>query len=379
MERYLSDLSMIVLFSAVLAWLALVLKQPIIIGYIICGAVVGPWGLKLVKNVSFIGSVSQLGIILLLFHAGLVLHPQRLKQLLKQTSIIIFGQSLLVWAGVTLIILAFGAGLRSSLLIGMTMIFSSTILVIKLIPTTTLHHQRMGAFAIAILIAQDIIAVGVLMLVSGTGHPLFLLLKGLILGGLALAFEHFLLRRIMRRVNHYHEVLFLIALGWGLGLALAAHLIGFSPEAAAFIAGVAIAREPLALFLSEGLKQFRDFFLVFFFFVLGAQFNFGQAGGIIIPALVLSLAVMGIKIISYQTLFRLVGETKIFSREAGIRLSQSSEFALIIAAALYGLGQIDMQAWQLIQMVTVITMVASSYLVVFRYPTPLGNEGLKMD
>lgn len=379
MERYLSDLSMIVLFSAVLAWLALVLKQPIIIGYIICGAVVGPWGLKLVKNVSFIGSVSQLGIILLLFHAGLVLHPQRLKQLLKQTSIIIFGQSMLVWAGVTLIILAFGAGFKPSLLIGMTMIFSSTILVIKLIPTTTLHHQRMGAFAIAILIAQDIIAVGVLMLVSGTGHPLFLLLKGLILGGLALAFEHFLLRRIMRRVNHYHEVLFLIALGWGLGLALAAHLIGFSPEAAAFIAGVAIAREPLALFLSEGLKQFRDFFLVFFFFVLGAQFNFGQAGGIIIPALVLSLAVMGIKIISYQTLFRMVGETKVFSREAGIRLSQSSEFALIIAAALYGLGQIDMQAWQLIQMVTVITMVVSSYLVVFRYPTPLGNQGLKMD
>jgi len=168
-----------------------------------------------------------------------------------------------------------------------------------------------------------------------------------------------------------------MALGWGLGLALAAHLIGFSPEAAAFIAGVALAREPLALFLSEGLKQFRDFFLVFFFFVLGAQFNFGQAGGIIIPALILSLAVMGIKNISYQLLFRLVGETKAFSQEAGIRLSQSSEFALIIAAALYGLGHIDMQAWQLIQIVTVITMIASSYLVVFRYPTPLGAEGLQ--
>jgi Kef-type K+ transport system membrane component KefB len=377
MEKYISDISVIVVFSAVLAWLAILLKQPIIIGYIVCGAVAGPWGLKLVKDVNFIGSVSQLGIILLLFHAGLVLHPQRLKQLFKQTSIIIFGQSLLVWAGISLIILAFGAGFKSSLLIGMTMVFSSTILVIKLMPTTTLHHQRMGAYAIAILIAEDIIAVGILMLVSGTGHPLLLLAKGLVLGGAALAFEHFLLRRLMRRVQHYHEVLFLMALGWGLGLALAAHLIGFSPEAAAFIAGVALAREPLALFLSEGLKQFRDFFLVFFFFVLGAQFNFGQAGGIIIPALILSLAVMGIKNISYQLLFRLVGETKAFSQEAGIRLSQSSEFALIIAAALYGLGHIDMQAWQLIQIVTVITMIASSYLVVFRYPTPLGAEGLQ--
>ncbi|HAD81092.1 MAG: hypothetical protein A2509_07935 [Candidatus Edwardsbacteria bacterium RIFOXYD12_FULL_50_11] len=377
MEKYISDISVIVVFSAVLAWLAILLKQPIIIGYIVCGAVAGPWGLKLVKDVNFIGSVSQLGIILLLFHAGLVLHPQRLKQLFKQTSIIIFGQSLLVWAGVFLLALLFGYSLKSGIIIGLTMIFSSTILVVKLIPTTTLHHQRMGAFAIAILIAQDIIAVGFLALISGTGHPLLLLAKGLVVGGAALAFEHFLLHGMMRRVQHYHEVLFLMALGWGLGLALAAHLIGFSPEAAAFIAGVALAREPLALFLSEGLKQFRDFFLVFFFFVLGAQFNFGQAGGIIIPALILSLAVMGIKNISYQLLFRLVGETKAFSQEAGIRLSQSSEFALIIAAALYGLGHIDMQAWQLIQIVTVITMIASSYLVVFRYPTPLGAEGLQ--
>jgi Kef-type K+ transport system membrane component KefB len=377
MEKYISDISVIVVFSAVLSWLAIISRQPLIIGYLVCGALIGPWGFKLVKDVSFVNAVSQLGIILLLFHAGLVLHPRRLKQLFRPTALITSGQSLLVWAGVFLLALVFGYSLKSGIIIGLTMIFSSTILVVKLIPTTTLHHQRMGAFAIAILIAQDIIAVGFLALISGTGHPLWLLVKGMLLAAAALAFEHFLLRKIMRRIQHYHEVLFLMALGWGLGLALAAHLIGFSPEAAAFIAGVALAREPLALFLSEGLKQFRDFFLVFFFFVLGAQFNFGQAGAIIIPALILSLAVMAIKMFSFETLFRLVGETKKFSREAGIRLSQSSEFALIIAAALFGLGHIDGRTWQMIQMVTIFTMVMSSYLVVFIYPTPLGAEGLQ--
>jgi len=377
MEKYISDISVIVVFSAVLSWLAIISRQPLIIGYVVCGALVGPWGLKLVKDVDFINSVSQLGIILLLFHAGLVLHPQRFKQLFKQATVVLLGQSLVIWVGVALIALVFGYGFKSSMLIGLTMIFTSTILVIKLIPTTTLHHQRMGAFVIAILITEDIIAVGMLMLVGGTGHPLWLLVKGVVLAAAALAFEHFLLRRIMRRVQHYHEVLFLMALGWGLGLALLAHLIGFSPEAAAFIAGVALAREPLALFLSEGLKQFRDFFLVFFFFVLGAQFNFGQAGAIIIPALILAIAVMAIKMISFGILFRVVGETKKFSREAGIRLSQSSEFALIIAAALFGLGHIDGRAWQMIQMVTIFTMVMSSYLVVFIYPTPLGAEGLQ--
>lgn len=377
MEKYISDISVIVVFSAVLSWLAIISRQPLIIGYLVCGALVGPWGFKLVKDISFVNAVSQLGIILLLFHAGLVLHPRRLKQLFKQTALITMGQSFLVWTGVSLLTLVLGYSLKSGILIGLTMIFSSTILVVKLIPTTTLHHQRMGAFAIAILIAQDIIAVGFLALISGTGHPLWLLVKGIALAAGALAIGHFLLRRIMRRVQHYHEVLFLIALGWGLGLALAGHLIGFSPEAAAFIAGVVLAREPLALFLSEGLKQFRDFFLVFFFFVLGAQFNFAQSFSTIISALILSLVVMAIKIFSFGALFRMVGESINFSKEAGVRFSQSSEFALIIAAALFGLGHIDTRTWQMIQMVTIFTMVISSYLVVFIYPTPLGAEGLQ--
>jgi Kef-type K+ transport system membrane component KefB len=377
MEKYISDISVIVVFSAALSWLAIVSRQPLIIGYLVCGALAGPWGLKLVKDVDFINAVSQLGIILLLFHAGLVLHPRRLKQLFRQTAMITLSQSLLVWLGVVLFLLAFGFGFRFAWLVGLTMIFSSTILVVKLIPTTTLHHQKMGAFAIAILIAQDMIAVGFLSLMSGQGHPLLLLVKGIALAGTALAFEHFLLRRIMRRAQHYHEALFLIALAWGLGLALAGHLIGFSPEAAAFIGGVLLAREPLALFLSEGLKQFRDFFLVFFFFVLGAQFNFARAGDVILPALILSLAVMIFKVVSFGALFRLAGETGKFSREAGIRLSQCSEFALIIAASLFALGHIDERSWQIIQLVTIVTMIISSYLTVFLYPTPLGAEGLQ--
>lgn len=377
MENYIGDISLIVVISAILSWLAIIFRQPLIIGYLVCGALVGPWGLGLVHDVEFVNSVSQMGIILLLFHAGLVLHPQRLKQLFRQTMFITAGQSLAVWVGTTLLLMAMGFGFVPSGLVGLTMIFSSTILVVKLIPTTTLHHQKMGAYAIAILIAQDLMAVIVLMLIGGTGHPLVLLVKGLLLTAACFGFEHLILRRMMRWIQHFHEALFLMALGWGLGLALLSHLIGFSPEASAFIAGVALAREPLALFLSEGLKLLRDFFLVFFFFVLGAQFNFSQAGGILLPVMVLSLSTMAIKLFSFGALFRLAGETTKFSREAGIRLSQSSEFALIIAASLFARGFIGDRAWQIIQMTTIFTMVASSYLVVFIYPTPLGKEGLQ--
>lgn len=380
MHQALLDISVIVAASALLAWLAVVLRQPIIMAYVAGGMLAGPWGFKLVSGTEFIDAVSQFGIILLLFHAGVVLPPRRLGQLFRQTLVVTLGQFLLTWTGATLLSLALGFGLKSSALVGLSMIFGSTILLLKLIPTNTLHHQRMGAFAVAVLLADDILAVSILSLLSGVGHPALLLAKGLMLAAAAFVTEHLVLRRMMVRAEHYHEVLFLMALGWGVGMAMAAHFIGFSPVVAAFIAGVALARGPLAVFLAEGLKMFRDFFLVFFFFVLGAQFNFGQAGAIILPSLALALAVMSFKVLGFSTLFRLVGEAKKFSWEAGIRMSQGSEFALVIAAALHGLGHIDLRAWQVIQITIIITMVISSYLVVFLLPTPLGvTRGMKQD
>lgn len=380
MPPALVDISIIVAVSALLAWLAVVLRQPLIIAYVVCGILAGPWGLKLVSSSEFIDAVSQFGIILLLFHAGTVLHPRRLRELALKTMTITLGQCLTSWALVFATGWLLGLGPRPSLYLSLALMFSSTILVIKLLPTVTLHHQRMGAYAIAILIIQDILAVLWVMFIGGRGNPLAIFLKGALLASLTLLGEQYVLRPMMMLAERYREMLFLLSLGWGLGLAWVGQAIGFSPQVAAFVAGVALARSPLALFISEGLKLFRDFFLVFFFFVLGAQLDLpAMKFGLLAAAVLVPVIILG-RYLGFFALFRLHGETKTFAHEAGLRLSQASEFALIIALAAQHYGRIDGRLVQIIMLATLLSMIISSYLVVFLLPTPLGiTEGKKQD
>lgn len=380
MPRALLDIGVIVAASALLAWLAVVLRQPIIMSYVACGVLVGPWGLRMVADIEFIDAVSQFGIILLLFHAGVVLHPRRLRELAVKATAVTLGQALLTLALATTYGLMAGRGWGQSLILGLALAFSSTILVIKLMPTVALHHQRMGAYSIAILILQDLLAVGALMFMGGRSHPGLLVLKGAAILLLSMALERWVLRPAMAQVERYRELLFLLAIGWGMGMAYLAHEVGFSPEATAFIAGVALARSPLSLFLSEGLKLFRDFFLVFFFFVMGARMNLANLPAAALPAAGLAALLILSKYLGFYGLFRASGENPPFAREAGLRLAQSSEFALIIAIAALRYGRIDGGTAELIQLATLITMVVSSYLVVFLYPTPLGvTRGMKQD
>lgn len=380
MPQALLDISIIVAASAMLAWLAAVLRQPIIVAYVACGILAGPSVLGLVSGTEFIDAVSQFGIILLLFHAGVVMHLRRLKQLAFKAAAVTMGQ-----AAVTLVLVAgfgmlAGLGLGESLILGLALSFSSTILVIKLMPTVALHHQRMGAFAIAILILQDLTAVAALMFIGGRSHPALLMLKGVLIFLLSLTFERWALRPAMMLIERYRELLFLLAIGWGMGMAYLAGRVGFSPEATAFIAGLALARSPLALFLSEGLKLFRDFFLVFFFFVLGARMDLAGLPSAAPMAALMSVVLVLSKYLGFYSLFRATGEEHGFAREAGLRLSQSSEFALILAMAALRHGRIGQGTSSLIQLTTLITMIASSYLVVFLLPTPLGvTGGMKQD
>ncbi|HKL22195.1 MAG TPA: cation:proton antiporter, partial [Tichowtungia sp.] len=273
----------------------------------------------------------------------------------------------------------------SSILIGLTLIFSSTILVLKLLPTTALHHKRMGAYCIAILIAQDLLAIGMLVfLEAGQGSTLLewalLPVKGSALIAAAFAAEQLILRRVMAWSSRFHETLQLLAISWCLGVAIAAEYLGLSYEIGAFIAGVALARSPLSFFLSEQLKPFRDFFLVFFFFVLGTRFDPATCSSLMIPALLLTLLMMGVKYVNFRTLFGWVGEEKKFAHETGMRLAQASEFSLILVLAEQRVGLLDERAFQLVQLVTVFSLIASSCIVVARFPSPLAtNPKLKQD
>lgn len=373
-------ISAIVVCSSLLAWLACRVRQPIILAYFLCGVLMGPAGFKLIPNVEPLEPISRIGVALLLFLAGMVLHPDRLLKFFRTASIVTLADSALVWLLVFAGMRLWGFEIRDSVVAGVALMYSSTILVIKLLPTTTLHQQHMGSICIAVLIAEDLIAVLALMFIGAEfeGSRWYALLRLPVMVVLltigAVLFEQHIVRRMMRAADRYNEVMIMLCLGWCVGVATLAEMIHVSYEVGAFIAGVSMARGKIALILSEQLKPLRDFFLMFFFFILGAMFDITQMGDIWLPATLLAVGILLIRPLWVRLLLRRAGEEKTFSREASIRLGQASEFSLIIAMAAWHSGHVSASMLRLIQLTTVITMLLSSYLVIFKYPTPLGTK-----
>jgi len=376
------DLAAVISVAAFLSWLSLMLRQPVILGYILCGVLVGPWGLSLVQDVQFVDEVGRVGVTLLLFLAGLVLHPQKLTQLFRETVRVTIINSVILFifgAGLTRL---FEFSVQESAIAGLACMFSSTILVVKLLPTTALHQQRMGAVCIAILIGQDLLAVICLLFIAGLGtgaisFALWLPVKAVVLIALAFWFEKWALRRMLRSSDHFHETLYLLCIGWCLAVAMAAEWLGLSQEVGAFVAGVAMARSPVSRFLSEGLKPLRDFFLVLFFFALGARLNLTVFPSVLLPAALLAAVMMVAKPAVTYALLKRAGEAEAFAREAGVRLGQASEFSLILALAAEDRGLIGVRAAQMVQVAAFLTLIASSYWMVLRLPTPLGRGRLQ--
>ncbi|MBN1557817.1 MAG: cation:proton antiporter [Lentisphaerae bacterium] len=378
MDNIFTLMSVVVACSALLAWIASQSHQPILIAYFACGILLGPEGLGLVASVELLHDMSRLGVMLLLFLAGLVLHPDRLLTFFRKAAVITLAGSALNWMLIFALLRAWGYPQEDSAVAAAALMFSSTILVVKLLPTTTLHQKRMGSICIAVLIAQDIVAVVALLFLgpqplSGAPGPLvWLALKAVLLIVLAVPGEQFLLRRMMRRADRYAEVLIMLCLGWCVGIAFLGALLGIPHEVGAFLAGVTLARGKIALILSEQLKPLRDFFLMFFFFALGAALEFGHLRDVWLPALAAALLICCTRPLWLRFLFRRLGETPPFATETAVRLGQASEFALVIAVAAFESGRMSAGVAHLVELATVLTMLISSYAVVLRYPTPIG-------
>ena len=202
---------------------------------------------------------------------------------------------------------------------------------------------------------------------------------------LALAALSYLVARqvlipLMRRFDTIQEYLFLTTIGWCLGIAQLGSWLGLSYEMGAFIAGVTLATSPVSTFIAESLKPLRDFFLIMFFFSLGASFNISMLPDIFIPAAVLAMLMLTAKPLIFSGLLRGSGESKGLSNEIGVRLGQVSEFSLLIAVLALNAGAIGTRASYLIQASTLITFMVSSYLIMLSYPTPIAvSDRLRKD
>ena len=373
--------------AAVLAALALYARQSLLVAYILLGGIVGPWGLKLVNDPEIIQQIGHIGIIFLLFLLGLNLQPAQLARMLREAVVVTVVSSLLFGITGAVISKAFGFSLHESLITGSVMMFSSTIIGLKLLPTTALHHRHVGQVMISILLLQDIIAIGILLFLEGFSQTGMewkqvgtLAIALPLLVTFSLLFERYILQRLIRRFDTIQEYVFLTAIGWCLGMAQLAEMLGLSYEIGAFIAGVAMATNPIALFIAESFKPLRDFFLIMFFFSLGAGFNITILPEVIIPASIIALVMLVSKPFIFARLLRTSGETKGLSNEVGVRLGQVSEFSLMIAVLALNTGAIGAKASYLIQTTTLITFIVSSYVIMLSYPTPIAvSDRLRKD
>lgn len=367
--------------AALIATLALASKQPVIVAYIIAGMILGPFGTGAIQHLELLQQASTIGVIFLLFLLGLDMQPQALISTIKKSSIVVIISSLCFFSIGFAIALLFNFSTMDAALIGIAMLFSSTIIGIKLLPTTALHHKHIGELMVGILLLQDILAITVLTVLNSTsaeqalGYELaraFIALPIMI--AIALVFVRFVILPLFTKFDRFQEYLFLCAIGWCLGMAEMAEKVGLSAEIGAFIAGVTLATSPISQYLALNLKPLRDFFLVVFFFTLGAGYNTNLFSDVWVAAIALTIATLVLKPTIYRVLIRKQSESKQLSWDLGLRLGQISEFSLLICFVAVQQGILSETASTLIQTVAILTFIASSYLVTNLLTNPMASN-----
>lgn len=385
-EYILETLFLIFAGAAIFATIALYTRQSLVVAYILLGILVGPYGFQLISQPELVTHVSDVGIIFLLFLVGLNLHPQNLIHMFRKTFVITLISSMIFWVVTFGICLGFQMNILESVLIGICMTFSSTIIGLKLLPTTVLHHQRMGEFIISILLLQDLVAIFVMLLIGSEYNTesitQFAKLVAAVPLFLAICFfvYRYVLTPLIARFDRIQEYIFLVAVGWCLGMAQLAQSMGLTYEIGAFIAGVSIAVGPIALFIAENLRPLRDFFLIIFFFSLGANFDIRLLSQYWVTAFILAGILLMLKPAVFDYLLRNTLKNREESWETGVRLGQVSEFSLLVGLIAFQNHYLSTQAYHLIELTAIITFVVSSYVIVMHFPTPIAlDDKLRRD
>lgn len=372
MDHVFAELSLVIVITACVALFMKLIRQPLILGYILSGLLVGPSVLGLIKSVETFEAFSTIGIALLLFIIGLGMNVSELRKLGRVVFLTAFASFITIGTlGFTASSLL-GFTRSESLIVGLALFFSSTIIIIKILSDKKEQNRLHGQVAIGVILIEDLIATfALLFIVANQGDGLDLAEVGVLLGrglllmaGLVFASTK-LLPHISKFMASTQELLFLFAISWGFGIATLFDLAGFSIEVGALFGGVALASSPYAQEIGARLKPLRDFFIVLFFITLGESLNVTNLSAGIAPAILLSIIVIVLKPFTITTVMGLLGYTKRVSFKTGINLSQISEFSIVLVVLATSAGLVRNEISAIITLVAIITIASSTYLMQF--------------
>ncbi len=374
-----AEIAAILALAAAFGALGLLLRQPQIIMFLAAGIAAGPSGLRIVASHPQIELLAQIGIALLLFIVGLRLDLE----LIRTTGPVALATGLgqIVFTSIIGWGIALGLGMEPlpAAYVAVALTFSSTIIIVKLLSDKKEIDSLHGRIAVGFLIVQDIAAVLALVGLTTIGSPLSAdlppaaaALRVLAAGVGLLAFTglamRFLLPPLLRRLSASPELLNVFAVAWAVFLGAASDTLHFTKEVGAFLAGVSLASTPFRDAIGARLTGVRDFLLLFFFIDLGARLDWSTVGAQLGGALIFSVFVLAGNPLIVLAIMGAMGYRRRTGFLAGLTVAQISEFSLIVAAAGLQLGHIQAETMGLITLVGVVTIFASTYMILYSEP-----------
>ena len=374
------DFAVIMIIAAIMLIITYKLKQPMVIGYILAGMVIGPYTppFTLIQSVETVNVFAELGIIMLLFVIGTEFPIAKLKSVSRTSIIVGIPESLGTLIIVFFIAQTLGFSFFDSVFIALAMSITSTVVTIKILEELNVLRDRSSVLILGVLIIEDIIAVSALAILQSTASAnsdqisiiQISLSIGVVLafiGSILILGSKFIPNALDKvgKTNDY-ALLLIVILGLAFGLSFTAKALGLSVVIGAFLAGVLVAESKTAAIAKVITIPLRDVFSALFFISIGALMNISLVPLFIGPAIVLILSSFVSKLLIVTGILQLRRYDSSTSLRTALGLSASrGEMSLIIAKGGQDIGVISSSVLPILGVVTVVTTFLAPYVIKF--------------
>jgi monovalent cation:H+ antiporter-2, CPA2 family len=372
----LQDFTIIMIAASIMAMVSYKLKQPMVIGYIIAGMIIGPFTppFSLISNFDVLNLFAEIGVILLLFVVGMEFPIEKLRKIGKKALVIAFSEGLGTFAIGFLVCQAVNYSLADSLFLALAISVTSTVIVMRILDELGMIKDETSIIILGVAVIEDIIIISMLAIlqsVSSTGGLYGIELVTSI--GTVLAFIGGALfigsKTVPKFVNligktNQHDVLVVAILGVAFGLSFLAFEIGISVATGAFFAGVLIAESKVHSVTRVLTTPLKDMFGAIFFVSIGALMDITKIPALIIPALMLIVVSIGAKFLTVYLSSRSQGYDTQTSLKTAFGLSSSGgELALVVAKGGADVGSTSSFVLPMVGTMTIITTFITPYMI----------------
>ena len=372
-----TEVSGLLILAGAIGYVGHLLKQPLIVSYIVVGILAGPSVLGLARSEGPLELLSDLGIAVLLFLVGLKLDYRLVRELGMVSLLTGLGQVLFTAGFGFLIAMGLGFDVIASLYIAVALTFSSTIIIVKLLSDKRELDALHGRVALGFLIVQDIVVVLSMVVLSTIGIGAAAEGEGLSVTGaltaaavlvvIVVLIVRYAANPLTRSLAQSPELLILFSIGLAALFAAIGEALGLGLEIGGLLAGTALASTPYRDAIASRLGPLRDFLLLFFFLVLGTELELTILGENVTAALIFSAFVLVGNPLVVVIIMGLLGYRRQTGFLAGLTVAQISEFSLIFIGMGVTLGHVTEAELGLVTLVGLITIAASTYMITYSH------------